>query len=65
MVPATGQFSRLFNPRADRWEAHFALDAGRLVGKSEIGQVTITLLRLNDDERVLERTWLQRLGEYP
>ncbi|MSU50961.1 MAG: HNH endonuclease [Opitutus sp.] len=65
IVPATGQFSRLFNPRVDSWAEHFSLEAGRLTGRSEIGQVTISLLRLNDDERVLERTWLQRLGEYP
>jgi hypothetical protein len=65
IVPETGQFSRLFNPRADRWAEHFALDGARLTGKSAIGRVTITLLRLNDDERVLERMWLLRLGEYP
>jgi hypothetical protein len=65
IVPETGQFSRLFNPRTDKWAEHFALDGARLAGKSAIGRVTITLLRLNDDERVLERTWLQRLGEFP
>ncbi|MEO5959832.1 MAG: HNH endonuclease signature motif containing protein, partial [Opitutaceae bacterium] len=65
IIPETGQFSRLFNPRTDRWEDHFAPEGARLAGKSAIGRVTITLLRLNDDERVLEREWLQRLGEYP
>ncbi len=64
IIPETGQFSRLLNPRADRWAEHFAPDGARLTGKSVIGRVTITLLRLNDDERVLERRWLQRLGEY-
>ena len=63
--PETGQFSRLFNPRTDRWEDHFALAGARLVGTTVIGQVTINLLRLNEDERVLERAWLQRLGEFP
>ena len=65
VVAGTGRFSRLFNPRADRWEEHFALEAGRLIAKTDVGQVTITLLRLNDNERVLERTWLQRGREYP
>jgi hypothetical protein len=65
IVPETGQFPRLFNPRADRWAEHFTLDGARLTGKPAIGRVTIPLLRLNDDERVLERMWLQRLGEYP
>ena len=30
-----------------------------------MGRVTITLLRLNDDERLVEREWMQRLGDYP
>jgi ribosomal protein S28E/S33 len=31
----------------------------------EIGQVTIQLLRLNDEERIIERAVLQLIGEYP
>ena len=65
IIAETGQFSRLFNPRTDRWENHFALEGRRLAGKTAMGRVTITLLRLNDDERVVEREWMQSLGEYP
>lgn len=64
MIPETGQFSRLFNPRTDRWEDHFAPEGARLTAKTVIGQVTLTLLRLNDDERVVERELMRRLGEY-
>lgn len=65
IIAETGQFSRLFNPRTDRWENHFALEGRRLAGKTAMGRVTITLLRLNDDERVVEREWMQRLDDYP
>jgi hypothetical protein len=44
---------------------HFALDGARIVGMTEVGQVTIELLRLNDEERIIERAVLQMTGEYP
>lgn len=62
---ATGSFTRLFNPRIDRWEQHFALENGCIAGLTEVGLVTVRLLRLNESDRVLERRLLQRLGEYP
>ena len=61
---STGAFVRLFNPRIDPWEEHFAFDEGRIAGLTEIGAVTATLLRMNEDERVIERRLLQLLGEY-
>lgn len=65
MVCVGAQFSRLFNPRTDRWDEHLKLDGARLVGRTIIGEVTIKLLRLNDEDRIMERMLLQRLGEYP
>ena len=63
---ATGTFTRFFNPRIDRWGEHFRLDEeARIVGLTEIGQVTVKLLRFNDAERVLERALLRALGDYP
>ena len=41
------------------------MEGKRLAGKTAMGRVTITLLRLNDDERLVEREWMQRLGDYP
>ena len=61
---STGAFVRLFNPRIDPWEEHFAFHEGRIAGLTEIGAVTATLLRMNEDERVIERRLLQLLGEY-
>jgi hypothetical protein len=55
----------LFNPRIDRWEEHFALAGSHIVGRTDIAQVTIKLLRLNDPERLAERALLQKIAEYP
>lgn len=63
--PGTGAFVRLFHPRLDPWSEHFALSGPRFVALTEIANVTIRLLRLNDEERLVERHLLQRLREFP
>ena len=60
--PATREFIRLFNPRLDRWSDHFATSGPRIIGLTLIGEVTVTLLRFNDEPRVIERMLLIRLG---
>ncbi len=62
---STGAFVRFFNPRIEPWREHFTLDGAHIVGLTEVGQVTIQLLRLNDEERIVERADLQLIGEYP
>ena len=64
-VPTTGQYCRLFNPRIDRWEEHFALEGSRLIARTDVAEVTIRILRLNDQDRVAERALLQQIGEFP
>jgi len=59
---ASGEFIRLFNPRSDRWEEHFATDGARIIGSTPIGEVTVRLLRFNDDERLMERRLLREGG---
>jgi hypothetical protein len=61
----TGALVRLFNPRIDRWSDHFQLDGSLIQARSEIGEVTISLLRFNDNERIIERQELSRIGRYP
>jgi hypothetical protein len=63
--PESEEVVRLFNPRRDRWDDHFKLDGARIVGLTLIGQVTISLLQFNQDERLLEREWLLKAGKYP
>lgn len=55
----------LFNPREDEWNAHFRLDGVRIQPLTSTGRVTVSLLRLNSDERLKERELLQLLGSYP
>ena len=59
------KFVRLFNPRTDAWRDHFQLEAGIIRPRTEIGETTVRLLRLNAPDRVLQRQALQQIGAYP
>jgi len=43
----TGDVVRLFHPRKDIWEEHFAWNGSRLLSPTSIGQVTIAVLAIN------------------
>jgi hypothetical protein len=60
-----GKIVALFHPRLDRWRDHFRLEEGVIVPLTEVGTVTIRLLRLNLHGRVTERQVLIRSGRYP
>ncbi|MCC6801311.1 MAG: HNH endonuclease, partial [Anaerolineae bacterium] len=62
--PASGEIVALFHPRRDVWQQHFRFDAGEIHALTPQGQITIRLLRLNDEERIVERLRLWRLGRY-
>ncbi len=64
MDPDTNQVVRLFHPRRDRWEEHFALDASRIAGRTAAGRTTAWLLQMNSAERVELRSVLMALGEW-
>ena len=59
--PGTRQVVRLFHPRRDTWAEHFALDGALVVGKTPVGRVTVSLLRLNDGQRQRVRTLIAGL----
>ena len=61
----TGKLVRLFNPRAQRWSAHFRLIGGQIIPLTPTGRVTERLLRLNLASRVEVREELAALGLYP
>ena len=61
--PDTNEVTRLFHPRRDRWENHFALGGSRIVGRTAIGRTTAWLLQMNAEERVELRSVLLKLGE--
>ena len=61
--PDTNEIIRLFDPRKDRWDEHFARDANRVVGKTAVGRTTAWVLQKNSEERVELRAMLTELGE--
>jgi hypothetical protein len=61
----TKQLTPLYNPRRDNWYSHFMLDEESITGLTPIGRVTITILKLNETQRLFERQGLLRLNRYP
>lgn len=55
----TGDLTRLFHPRQDDWDEHFAWDDGELVGLTPVGRTTIDVLCMNLPDRVEQRRLLQ------
>lgn len=45
--PDTGDLTRLFNPRSDRWDEHFRLEGARIAGLTSVGRTTSWLLKIN------------------
>jgi hypothetical protein len=58
--PATGVGVRLFNPRVDAWDDHFAWGPRYLtiLGRSAIGRATVKQLKLNRMDRKRQRRLL-------
>jgi HNH endonuclease len=63
--PKTGAIVRLFNPRRDKWGEHFAWKVDRLVGRSDVGRVTIEVLAINHPYRLAARRVLIKAGKLP
>ena len=58
--PRTGRTVRLFHPRKDRWNRHFAWNGPILVGLTTAGRVTIDLLEINRPEAIELRKHLSQ-----
>jgi len=56
---------RFFNPRADRWSAHFYLQGAKIAALTPIGEVTARILGFNSDSQVIERQMLIDEKRYP
>lgn len=54
-----------FNPRSDVWAEHFEWDDYTLIGKTEVGRVTIQALDLNQERRIKIRQAEQLFGLFP
>ena len=62
--PQTGRLVPLFNPRTERWRMHFRLDGAEITPLTPVGRGTVSLLRFNDEQRLLLRAELLRQGRY-
>ncbi len=60
--PETGAIVRLFNPREHSWAEHFGFQGTLIVGRTPEGRATVSLLRMNERQRVRVRHLLLRLG---
>ena len=53
--PQTGNIVRLFDPRRQNWSRHFRLVQRRVVGITECGRASVTLLGMNQRSRIALR----------
>jgi 5-methylcytosine-specific restriction endonuclease McrA len=61
--PATGELTRLFNPRADVWNEHFRLEeSGFIMRLTPIGRTTVYVFGMNTDIRIQIRLGIAQLG---
>ncbi len=61
----TDQIVRLFNPRKDVWQEHFETSNGLILPITDIGNVTVSLLEMNQPDRLIFRQELSSSGFYP
>ena len=62
---ADGEFIPLFNPRIDNWNEHFELNWAIIRPQTDVGEITVKILGLNDDVRITFREYLMLIGAYP
>lgn len=63
--PFSEQLTRLYHPRLDLWQTHFAVEDGQIVGLDAIGRATAFLLRFNHSLRVRQRRLLIAANRFP
>ncbi|HLP46224.1 MAG TPA: HNH endonuclease signature motif containing protein [Candidatus Kapabacteria bacterium] len=62
--PLTGKLVLFFNPRIQHWADHFEFEGAMIRPRTPEARVTVKILRLNDDDRLLERVRLLETGFY-
>ena len=65
--PQSRLYTRLFNPRTDKWNEHFQWTKDKLAirGKTATGRATVRLLRMNRSVARHVRWLLLLAGEHP
>jgi len=64
-VSTSGEFTRFFNPRTDRWAEHFRLEGASIQPLTTIGEATARIFGFNDSARLHEREEMIRFTKYP
>jgi hypothetical protein len=64
-LDSLGRLAPLFNPRKQQWSDHFRLDGPVIQPLTSEAEATVRTLRLNQADRVIERSSLQQMGRYP
>jgi len=60
--PKTNRTVRLFHPRQDLWEKHFAWQGPMLLGLTTMGRATVSVLECNHPDALLAREALMAEG---
>lgn len=60
--PVTGELTRLFHPRRDRWGDHFTWRDRHIAGLTAVGRTTAALLQMNTPDRLELRADLGSAG---
>lgn len=63
--PLTRNVVRLFDPRRQSWKRHFEWRGAVLVGRTQTGRATVTVLGVNDPQRIALRRLLRDEGDWP
>ena len=63
-IAMSGEFTRFFNPRRDRWAEHFRLEGATIQPLTAIGEVTARIFGFNESGRLHEREEMIRFGKY-
>jgi hypothetical protein len=62
--PETGRVERLFDPRHQLWDEHFAFLGPVISGLTPVGRTTVEVLAMNENRRVQLRAELLARGEF-
>ncbi len=54
--PETNRVTPLFHPRRERWDEHFAWRGLYLVGRTDVGRVTVRVLQMNAEDQLAVRS---------
>ena len=60
--PKTNRTVRLYHPREDVWDEHFAWEGPRLIGLTPVGRATVSVLQCNHPDALLARAALLAEG---